>query len=171
MPNSQNHAIHRSAAWRVYKWKTHEPHSVKAVALPCRCLYCLLDDFDTMRLKPRFSIFALLLLCVVVACLIAGVSWFRSNAIIRSGISDTLVARNGERYPINRWFYMPWYDSTVFETHSGKTGPDLYDLRRNVMAIRNAQILDISWELSGYRGGSNDKLDGNRACDSNGLHA
>ncbi len=34
--NAANHAIHRSAAWRVYKWKPHWPHSVIAAVCPLK---------------------------------------------------------------------------------------------------------------------------------------
>lgn len=67
-----------------------------------------------MSFKPRYSLALLLMLCTVVACSIAGIVWLRCNTIIRSEVSGTLIARNGERYPTNRWFRLPLLNPSVF---------------------------------------------------------
>ena len=82
--------------------------------LPTNLSHLTTNQVHRMKLKPRFSIAFLLLLCTVIACSIAGVVWLRSNIIIRSEVPGTLVARDGERYPINSWFHLTKYNPSVF---------------------------------------------------------
>jgi hypothetical protein len=115
-----------------------------------------------MKLKPRFSLTALLLLFAVVACLISASLWLRTNVIIRSGIPGTLVARNGVRYPTNRWFRMPIYDSWMFEAHTGQTNAGVFDPPRiegmndyPILETKNGKFLAIV-SLWSYKGSGND---------------
>lgn len=97
-----------------------------------------------MRFKPRFSVALLLLLCSAAACAIAGVVWLRTNTIIRSGVSGTLVGRDGERYPTNRWFHLRVFDPLVFYDDSvplGSAGNDtaLIDGMRRFSVLETKQ--------------------------------
>lgn len=85
-----------------------------------------------MKIKPRFSLALLLLFCTVVACSIAGVVWLQTNTIIRSPVSGTLVARDGERYPTNRWFHLPLFDASVFydDDFTPRTGTTVLETRQ-----------------------------------------
>ena len=67
-----------------------------------------------MKLFPKFSLRQLLLLVTIIACSIPFVFWLRSNTILRSAIPGYLIARNGERYPLNRWFKLAEFDPTDF---------------------------------------------------------
>ncbi len=89
-----------------------------------------------MRTKPRFSLAVLLLICMGVAGSIAGVIWLRTNTIIRSPVSGTLVARDGERYPTNRWFRLPLFDASVFyeDDFSPRTGTTVLETRQGKLA-------------------------------------
>lgn len=104
-----------------------------------------------MKVTPRFSIAFLLLLCTAVACSIACVFWMRSNIIIRSDVPGTLVARDGERYPINNWFHLSKYDPFVFDDDPITLGDGLrpFSVLETNQGKFRAKIQNLSYEGSG----------------------
>jgi hypothetical protein len=104
-----------------------------------------------MKFTPRFSIAFLLLLCTVIACSIAFVVWMRSNIIIRSEVPGTLVARDGERYPINSWFHLAKYDPFVFDDAPLTLGDGLrpFSVLETNQGKFKAKVQNLSYEGSG----------------------
>ena len=115
-----------------------------------------------MKLKPRFSLAFILLFCAGVACAIAAVAWLRTNTIILSEISGTLIARNGERYPTNRWFHQALFDPSIFQDDSfplssaANSQPASDGMRQFSVLETNQGKFRANVEIWKYEGSGND---------------
>lgn len=96
---------------------------------------------DAIKIRPKFRLTTLFILCACFACGIASVVWLRNNAIIRSEAPGTLVARNDLRFPTNRWFRMEAFNPTVFETHRHDALPNVYN-SPHIEGMRDYPLLE-----------------------------